>query len=225
MPQYCVDCKKIGHDHDSCRRNTKASSSKKARVAAFNSSIKATSLMNPPPSTVVLSPLLQVSAPTGEQPVAEDVSPNSQTHVITLLPARTLEGLTSGLKATEKIGIPIDAPDSPLISEKGVDAPEDFLVAQAVIEPPQKGIFCHIDVTIKDDGRLKPKCGSRQARTKSTMKLKESRRHDGQAKEIDEKDDKIRNYDLVKKKKSIKKNDVDIQGYQAQGQLVVQLKN
>ncbi|CAI9105603.1 OLC1v1004565C2 [Oldenlandia corymbosa var. corymbosa] len=94
--------------------------------------------MNPLLSTVVPSPLLQVSDPNGEQPTPEDASPILQVHANTSLPATTLEGSTSGLKATEKVGIPIDVPDSPLISEKEIDAPVDVPVAQVVIESPQR---------------------------------------------------------------------------------------
>ncbi|CAI9090081.1 OLC1v1024771C1 [Oldenlandia corymbosa var. corymbosa] len=76
-------------------------------------------------------------------------------------------------------------------------------------------VCCHIEVGIKDDGRLKPKYGSRQARIKSTMKSKESRRHDGPANEVDEKANKVCINDLVGKKQLIKRNDVDIVGNQA----------
>ncbi|CAI9106091.1 OLC1v1005149C1 [Oldenlandia corymbosa var. corymbosa] len=52
------------------------------------------------------------------------------------------------------------------------------------------GVCYHIEVGIKDDGRLKPKYGWRQARIKSTMKSKESRRYDGQVNEVDKKANK-----------------------------------
>ncbi|CAI9117292.1 OLC1v1018653C1, partial [Oldenlandia corymbosa var. corymbosa] len=67
------------------------------------------------------------------------------------------------------------------------------------------GLWYHVEVGIKDDGRLKLKYDSRQARIKSTMKSTSLRRLDGQANEIGEKSDKVRIDVIARKKKSTKK--------------------
>ncbi|CAI9108360.1 OLC1v1007933C1 [Oldenlandia corymbosa var. corymbosa] len=79
MPQYCVDCKKLGYDHQSCRQNHKVSSSQRPESHTLKPHSKQAPLPNHPPSSIIIqTPLPQATVADGDSPFVHTNSPEKQ---------------------------------------------------------------------------------------------------------------------------------------------------